>query len=174
MKWVQVDLGSSLPLGEVEIFPADEYGFPDFGFPHRFRVEISDDEEFVTKSILADQTEADFSRPGAGPIVIKGQGKRARFVRIVATKLWSRRHAGGPLSNDWIFALSEVKVISNGKSLMPKKVEALDSIQAMPRWGRANLIDGRTGTGVTKIDPKEKKRYLYLIHIYEPTRLLSI
>ncbi|MDG1365003.1 MAG: DUF1553 domain-containing protein [Akkermansiaceae bacterium] len=159
VKWVQVDLGSSLPLGKVEIFPADEYGFSDFGFPHRFRVEVSDDQEFGATSILADQTGADFPRPGAGPIVIKGQGKRARFVRVVATKLWSRRHAGGPLSNDWIFALSEVKVTSKDEILIPKKVEALDSIQAMPRWGRANLIDGITGTGVTKIDPKVRGRY---------------
>ncbi|MEN8782874.1 MAG: DUF1553 domain-containing protein [Akkermansiaceae bacterium] len=163
VKWVQVDLGKSLPFERVEIFPANEYGFQDFGFPHRFHIEISDDGDFATKSILADYTDIDFPRPGVGPVVIRARGEKARFIRVVATRLWSRRHAGGPVSNDWIFALSELKVISKGKNLDLIKVTSLDSIQAMPRWGRANLIDGRVGSGVVKIDPGEKARHDILL-----------
>ncbi len=163
VKWVQVDLGSSLPMDKVEIFPADEYGFQDFGFPHRFRVEVSDVEDFSSKSILSDQTGSDFPRPGAGPVVIDARGKKGRFVRIVATTLWSRRQAGGPLSNDWIFALSELKVISKGEVLELHQVTSLDSIEAMPRWGRANLVDGRAGTGVTQIDPQKIERHDLLL-----------
>ena len=46
VKWVQVDLGRSVRLDHVLLFGADEYGFADFGFPHRFKIEASDDPEF--------------------------------------------------------------------------------------------------------------------------------
>lgn len=163
MKWVQVDFGQSLPLDRLELFPADEYGFQDFGFPHRFRIVASDVEGFTNRVILSDHTEADFPRPGAGPVVIEAQGKRARFVRVVATKLWNRRRVGKPVSNDWIFALSELKVSSEGKLLTPKEVKSFDSIEAMPRWGCANLIDGKEGVGVIRIDPQKKERHDFLL-----------
>jgi hypothetical protein len=124
---------------------------------------VSDDEDFSNRVVLADHAGADFPRPGAGPVVIEAQGKKARFVRVVATKLWSRRRVGKPVSNDWIFALSELKVISQGKFLIPKEVKSFDSIEAMPRWGRANLIDGKEGVGVSRIDPLKKERHDFLL-----------
>jgi hypothetical protein len=145
MKWVQVDLGESISVDEVRLFGANEYGFEDFGFPHRFRVEVSEEADFLTKVVMGDFTNADVKRPGAEVIVVAGEGIRGRYVRVVATKLWNRRPAGKAMSQDWIFALSEMEVISEGKKKGGAKVSALDSIQAIPRWGRANLVDGIAG-----------------------------
>ena len=125
----------------------DEYGFADFGFPHRFRVEVSVRADFSSKTVIADHTGGDFPRPGVREVVIGGKGAKGRYVRVVATKLWSRRRVGEPLTDDWIFALSEMEVIVGGKIWAGGTVQSLDSIQAMPRWGRANLIDGRKGKG---------------------------
>ena len=150
VKWVQVDLGESVLVDEVRLFGASEYGFEDFGFPHRFRVEVSDQGDFSAKVVIGDFTEADVKRPGAGAFVVKSEEAKGRYVRVVATKLWSRRHAGQPMSEDWIFALSEMEVISKGQKRAGMKVSSLDSIQAMPRWGRANLVDGVSGKGATK------------------------
>lgn len=147
-KWVQIDLGESLPIDEVALFGASEYGFDDFGFPHQFRVEISDDPNFETKVVIGDFTKADVDRPGAEAFVVRGAGAGGRYVRVVATKLWNRRQAGQPLTGDWIFALSELEVVSGGEKRTVLEVTSLDSIQAMPRWGRANLIDGVLGEGV--------------------------
>ncbi len=139
-KWVQVDLGRVVSIAQVTLKGAKEYGFEDFGFPHRFRVEVSEREDFQEKVILRDETAEDFARPGNIPVVIEGEDARGRYVRVVATKLWSRRKVGEALSDDWIFALGGMKVEAEGKVKPLTGVTALDSIEAMPRWGKANLV----------------------------------
>ena len=62
----------------------------------------------------------------------------ARFLRIEATRLAKR-------SNDYIFALDELRVLNEeGLNVAEeKKVTALDSIEAPNRWTKANLTDGK-------------------------------
>lgn len=140
VKWVQVDLGRSIPIEQVVLFGADEYGFKDFGFPHRFVIESSDDPEFKQCKIIADFRDRNFPRPGASPSIFQSD-QIARFVRVTATELWSRRQNGQPKSNDWIFALGEMSILSAGRLVKVQNVTSLDSIEAMPRWGKDNLID---------------------------------
>lgn len=163
VKWVQVDLGKSVPVDEVRLFGADEYGFEDFGFPDRFRVEVSDVADFAEKIVIGDYTSNDVKRPGSAAFVVAGGGKAGRYVRVVATKLWNRRHAGQGMSRDWIFALSEMEVLSGKRKMERVKVTSLDSIQAMPRWGRANLIDGIVGKGVAGDTEILRRRYEALL-----------
>ncbi|MEZ5328506.1 MAG: DUF1553 domain-containing protein [Verrucomicrobiales bacterium] len=144
-KWVQVDLGKVVPVDTIALFAADEYGFADFGFPHRFRVETALDSAFTSPRVIASHEAGDFSRPGAEPVSIDARGVTARFVRVTATKLWNRRMNGGELSSDWIFAMGELAVISCGALIQPVAVKALDSIEALPRWGKEDLIDGVYG-----------------------------
>jgi len=61
-----------------------------------------------------------------------------RFIRVTATKLTPRK-------NDFIFALGELEAA--GGDLLENfargaAVTSSDSIEASPRWGRANLTDG--------------------------------
>ncbi len=163
VKWVQLDLGKVTKIDEVRIFGADEYGFQDFGFPHRFRVEVSEIADFAEKEVIGDFTREDFARPGAEAVVVNGRDVAGRFVRVVATKLWSRRHAGQAPSADWIFALSELEVISSGRERKGVAVTALDSIEAIPRWGKANLSDGLTGTGVKPVGAGDRERLQKLL-----------
>ena len=145
-KWVQVDLGSPLPIGRIVLAASDEYGFADFGFPHRFKIEVSDDPDFQVARLVVDHTGSDYPRPGGDLITFKARGVEARYVRMTATKLWSRRQHGRPLTKDWIFAVGEMAILSGGHLVEVKKVTSLDSIQALPRWGREDLIDGIYGT----------------------------
>ena len=145
-KWVQIDLGTQRKISSVILAGADEYGFSDFGFPHRFRLEMSNDSEFKESIIISDNTGSDFPRPGSKPVLLNGDGSKARYVRLTATKLWSRRNKGQPETNDWIFAMGEMAVISNKELLEVKEVTALDSIEGNERWGKSNLIDGIYGT----------------------------
>jgi hypothetical protein len=136
-KWVQVDLGASLPIETVRLIPARPTDFadtPGFGFPVRFRVEVSDDPAFVKREAISDHTGADFPNPGDQQFVVRPGGKKARFVRVTAEKLWKR-------TNDYVFALAELQVESDGKNVaLGKAVTALDSIEA-GRWGRRHLVD---------------------------------
>ncbi|HEX4144755.1 MAG TPA: DUF1553 domain-containing protein [Pirellulales bacterium] len=139
-KWVQVDLGASRPIDEIILVPAFVvYGGhpgPGFGFPPRFRVEISDDPEFAQATTIADHTRTDFSNPGELPVRIAVAGKAGRFVRITATRLWKR-------TGDWCLAIAEMVVLSDKTDIARgAAVSALDSIEASPSWAQVNLVDG--------------------------------
>lgn len=139
-KWVQVDLGQTQPLDEVILVPAHVvYGGhpgPGFGFPPRFKVELSNDPAFATSQLLADETAADFADPGDTPYRVTVGGKSGRYVRVTATRLWKR-------TGDWIFALAELLAMSDGKNVAAgAEVTALDSIEAPPGWAKKNFVDG--------------------------------
>lgn len=139
-KWVQLDLGRSWPIDELVLVPAHvDYGDhpgAGFGFPPRFKVELSESSDFRSSTVVADHTQEDVPNPGDAWVRIPIRGKSARFVRVTATKLCDRTH-------DWIFALAELAVLSNRTNIARRaSVSALDSIEAAPAWGKSNLIDG--------------------------------
>jgi mono/diheme cytochrome c family protein len=137
-KWVQVDLGRSVPIETVRLVPARPTDFPDspgFGFPLRYRVDISDDPQFATRATLADHTASDVMNPGDVPVEIPAGGRAARYVRVTATRLWKRR-------GDFVFALAELEAASAGANVARSAtVTSLDSIEA-GRWSRKHLVDG--------------------------------
>ena len=138
--WVQVDLGRSMPIEEVRLIPARPVDFadtPGFGFPVRFRVELADTPGFQGSEAftLIEEERSDSQNVDDEPYVISAIGRSARFVRVTATRLWKR-------TDDYVFALSELEVMSEGKNVARgARVTALDSIEA-GRWGRSNLVDG--------------------------------
>jgi hypothetical protein len=136
-KWVQVDLGQSLPIEAIHLLPARPTDFrdsPGFGFPLRFRVDISDDPAFISSELVADHRASDFPNPGNNPYRLRLQGKKGRYVRVTAERLWKRL-------DDYVFALAELQVESGGKNVaLGAAVTALDSIEA-GRWGKRKLVD---------------------------------
>ena len=141
LKWVQVDLGRSQPVSAVVLHPCKD-DFNDigegFGFPVRFKVEISEHESFAADvHLVADRTVADVANPKLKDMRLDAGGRVGRFVRVTATKL-------APRQNDFIFALAELEASdSRGQNLaLGKPVTALDSIEAPIRWQKTNLTDG--------------------------------
>ncbi len=139
-KWAQVDLGRSVVIDRVVLRPCyDDFNKigAGFGFPVRFKVEASDDAQFKSGVVtVVDKTAADFANPGITPQPFKSTGATARYVRVTATKL-------APRQNDYILALAELQVFDSTGSNVALKVlvTALDSIEAGPRWRKANLTD---------------------------------
>jgi mono/diheme cytochrome c family protein len=159
-KWVQVDLGRSVPIDRVILAGVwDDFNGigAGFGFPVRFRIEASDDANFggVPVVIAANDLE-DYANPGTAPQTFPAAGKTGRFVRVTATKLARRQ-------NDFIFALAELQVFdSTGKNVaFNTKVTSLDSIEAPVRWTRKNLTDGiypaSTGGGENLADLRQQR-----------------
>ena len=139
-KWVQVDLGAKLELRKVVLHASHDNhnGIgAGFGFPVRFKVIASNREDFSRSQVLVDRSREDFVNPGLLPVELSVHSS-ARFLRIEATRLAKR-------SNDYIFALDELRVLNEeGLSVAEeKKVTALDSIEAPNRWTKANLTDGK-------------------------------
>jgi hypothetical protein len=140
-KWVQVDLGAPTAIDRVVLAPCYDT-FNDigagFGFPVRFKVEASNDPTFATNvTVLDDHTAGDLKNPGTTPQTTGGTRAPARYVRVTATKL-------APRLNDFIFAISELIVVrpDGTNAARGAAVTSLDSIEAPPRWGRVNLVDG--------------------------------
>ncbi len=142
-QWVQVDLGAVVPIDEVRLIPARPVDFPDtigFGFPERFRIEVSTDPSLATAAVLMDHTGDDYPNPGDRRVVVPGRGREARFVRLTAEKLWPRLR--GP--EDFIFALAEMEVISGGRNVALDRPVSESSPLAFPTsfWAPAFLVDG--------------------------------
>jgi len=155
-QWVQIDLGSEQPLGKAVLHPCrdDFNGIGEgFGFPVRFRVEAAADAEFSRDvPLLFDHTATDFPNPGIEPVVVEGKGRRARYLRITAVRL-------APRQNDHNFALSEVRVFDPAERHLPATaVTSSDSVEAPPRWSRANLIDGYYPGKSDEIGALERQR----------------
>ncbi len=140
VKWVQVDLGKSVVIEKVVLQPCyDDYNKigAGFGYPLRFKIETSDDPEFKTgRVIITTQDKSDVRNPGTTPQAFTSSGATGRYVRVTATKLALRK-------DDYILALAELEVYdSTGHNLSANApVTALDSIEAPPRWRKANLVD---------------------------------
>ena len=140
-KWVQVDLGVARELTEVVLTGChDTFNNigAGFGFPARYKVELSDDAKFAQGvTIIADFTGADVPNPGVKPQRFALAKLKGRYLRVTATKLGLRK-------NDYIFALAELQAIDpKGRNVaLGANVTALDSIEAGPRWGGLNLTDG--------------------------------
>jgi mono/diheme cytochrome c family protein len=136
--WVQLDLGSSVPLDEIRLVPARPTDFPDtpgFGFPARFTVAIADEASFARAEQVASHARPDNQNASDEPYVIRPGGRKARYIRVTGTRLWKRLQ-------DYVFALSELEVISQGVNrARTAAVTSLDSIEA-GRWGRERLVDG--------------------------------
>jgi hypothetical protein len=148
-KWVQMDLGESRELDRI-VFVGCHDDFNNigagFGFPARYKIEVSNDPEFrAGVTAVGDHAREDVPNPGVNPQTnmvfrsLAGNGERlkARYVRFTATKLARRQ-------SDYIFALAELMVLdATGENLAQgAKVTALDSIEAPVRWQKSNLVDG--------------------------------
>jgi hypothetical protein len=139
-KWVQLDLGEARSVAKVVLQPChDDFAGigAGFGFPRRFRIELSDDPAFASNVVtLVDQTKEDVSAPGIEPVLFEFTPATGRYLRLRATRLALRQ-------NDYIFALAELSVSgAGGATPYPVVgVTSLDSIEAPPRWQRSNLID---------------------------------
>jgi mono/diheme cytochrome c family protein len=153
-KWVQVDLGKRIAVKEI-IYVGCHDDFNNigagFGFPLRFKVELSDDPQFQSSVItIVDHTAADVPNPGTEPQTVAADGKEGRFVRVTATKL-------APRQGDFMFALAELSVIDEAGNnvALNAPVTALDTIEAPPRWSMKNLVDGIASPRVTRLPAAE-------------------
>ena len=140
-KWVQVDLGQSLPIDELILGYSRACRI---WRPCRPRLRLSAPlprRDFGCARFLGEHDhrrsyESRFPESGRSLGSAWRLARSACYVRVTATKLWNR-------TNDWIFALAELAVLSNKTNVARSAtVSSLDSIEAPPGWAMKNLIDG--------------------------------
>ena len=144
IRWVQVDLAKEYALDEVIVIPAMLGSVEAYGFPHRFRVDASNDPLFGESITLLDQTGSDVSSPLA-PWLIDAKKSMARYVRFTATKLSTQPR----LSQRFIFCLGELLVFSGGQNIaLQASVLAPNSVETLPTWSPKHLVDGCHALGL--------------------------
>jgi len=134
-KWVAIDLLKPEPVELVRLYPARA----GYLFPIRFRVDVSDSPSFERFLTVADRSSEDFPNPGAKPVDLKFSPSRARYVRLLVTKLAED-------SGRYGFALAELEVLGRpAPAPLPYShggavPAASDSDEEGP-WGIYNLND---------------------------------
>lgn len=143
--FVQVDLGESRRFDTVVLIPAvvDFQGVTQspYAFPVRFRLDASDDAQFVTFTPLLVRTEVDHVQSSVAPVVVHAPETRARYLRLTVTKL-------AQVEGRWTFALAEVMVMAGKLNIaLGAKVQHQGGTGLPPRWMNHHLTDGRTPLG---------------------------
>jgi len=134
IKWVQVDLGSSMSVDSVVLDSLRHENVVGFGYPLRYRIEGSVDPDFTTPVMIADMTANDAPNPGNAPVAHPADAT-VRYVRVTATKLY-------PWHSNFTFALSEMQVISGGNNVaLGTPVSFKDTVDNYG-WHHEALTDG--------------------------------
>ncbi len=143
-KWLQLDLGSTREIEKVVLYgldyldPYSRKHVEGFGFPVRFRIDASDDANFVDFSNIAEHTKEDYPNPGASSVEFEAGEVEGRFVRVSATKLW--RHESG--RRPYCFGLSEIEVYSGGRNAAGDATVTVKNQDPNWTWDDCSYIDG--------------------------------
>ena len=142
-KWCAVDLGKPEMIEQVRLLPLESDTYEVFGgrgFPRRFMVQLAKDPDF--KEVVWEEGRGDFflGYPAGCSINVAVPGVEARYVRVMAERIWSR--------DDWqVFGLSELQVYGSNRNLaLGRPVYAKDATDKPPEagWAPAHLVDGYT------------------------------
>src|SRR5262249_25460596 len=70
-KWAAIDLGDAAKIDAVKLYPAKPFDWkksePGFLYPVRFKIEISDKDDFSESKTVVDKTDEDVANPGTEP-----------------------------------------------------------------------------------------------------------
>ncbi len=146
---IRLDLGSKQRIDQVVLVPADfavdEDPGAGYGFPVRWRVEVSDETSFDEAVVLAEHTGSDFPNPGFWPVAAGlGEPVHGRFVRLTAVRMWERHGSS-------LLALGELMVLQQGRNLaagLPREaIRVSDTDETLPDWSVMNLVDSQSVIG---------------------------
>jgi hypothetical protein len=168
--WVQVDLGKSIAIQAVQLFPASERMYPGLdqyyggeGFPLRFRIEASEDQSFSAPVTIADFSKSDFPDPKDNITQYAALGSHGRFVRLTATRLRVVKAAPAeslPLgsqpsdSPDLTLTLAKIAVLSDGRdAAVGCKVSADDQYGNSELLGQLTRPPRQDGEGIRFDNP---------------------
>jgi signal transduction histidine kinase len=142
-RWVQVDLGREVAVDSVVVVPACMDGNGAYGFPTRFRIEMSADALMSEPELLTECRVEDPANPL--PYRVPAGGKKARYVRFTAEGLVPQPR----LDSRFIFCLGELLVFSGGRNVALRgTVLAPNSVETLPTWSPRHLVDGSYALGI--------------------------
>ena len=158
--WLQLDLGGRRMVDRVALMPVNlsyrgEEG-AGYGFPKRFRVEISDHPDMRDAVVLVDRSSSDVANPGRYPLVFEFEPVAGRYLRITSLK-----HDFNEGTYFW--ALEEL-IVMEGNLIAGAgaEISMSSSMDLFPQWAPTRIIDGQSGLGmpVDVTSPSPTQGYL--------------
>jgi alpha-L-rhamnosidase len=151
-KWVQVDLGVSLPLDQVRLYPAKPNNWnpptSGFGFPPAGRLELSETPDFHAPTLVARWEDGAALTQGDAAVKFDARGAPGRYVRVTSERLWQRQ------DGSLCFALGELQALAGGTNLaLGRRVTARDSVENAGGWALQGLTDGQAVGLAAEEDP---------------------
>lgn len=142
-KQVTVLLPHTAEVDEITLVPMPRREMPNwsaYGFPHRFRLEVSAREDFSEPTVIADFESRSFTTPAVNLASFPLRKQPVRAIRLTTCSLWER-------SGDFLLALSEIMAFAGGENVaLHAKVIASDQFDA-PAYSPAALTDGSSNEG---------------------------
>jgi len=158
-EWIELDLPTVVPVEKIVLWPChDEFGGigAGFGFPKRMRVDLlpSGNLPGAPKVTVLDRSAHDLEPPGFEPLLIPCGSTAAKTIRLEIPVLADRK-------GEYMAAFAELEVIgidgvNHARGVLPR---TSSTIEAPPRWSRANLTDGTKyeAPGSLKADYREAR-----------------
>ncbi|MEM7698070.1 MAG: histidine kinase [Verrucomicrobiota bacterium] len=147
--WVQLDLGESLPIDEVQIVIAelpDAVPDPTARFPYSMQVSVSEHPDMRNAEVIARMSPSRLALVGTNPIVLPTEDARGRYLRITA-------NSGDP-PRRITFALAEIQVFSGTRNVARDTTVSAPDGKAGTGWAPEFLVDGFS-SGRRLITPTE-------------------
>lgn len=142
-KQVTVLLPRIAELDEITLVPMPRREMPNwsaYGFPHRFRLEVSTREDFSQPTVIADFESRSFTTPAVNLASFPLRKQPVRAIRLTTFSLWER-------SGDFLLALSEIMAFAGGENVaLHAQVIASDQLDD-PAYSPAALTDGSSNEG---------------------------
>jgi len=138
-KWVVIDLGKIHRLNKIVLTPArptEGIAMPGYGFPLRFKLEISAKEDFSVSQTVLDFSREDHNERTDKSIEADFDLEGVRYVRFSAQKLWKGR------GQDHFLALAELQAFRGDINVARgAKVTSSDALRN-DRWNPQYMTDG--------------------------------
>lgn len=117
-------------------------GVAGYGFPKRFRVEISEHPDMRDAVVLVDESRADVPNPGKYPLVYGFAPVTGRYVRL--TSLKHRMEKGA-----YFWAIEEIFILEgNLLTGMGDGMTKSTSMDLFPLWSPVRSVDGQSTLGM--------------------------
>ncbi|MEI6323041.1 MAG: family 78 glycoside hydrolase catalytic domain [bacterium] len=161
--WVQINFKDAVDFDRIVLLPMTHQNVAGFGFPWRFKIEVSNADNFKNPKTVVDQTMADVPNPGAKPQEFGVKGAGVKTVRITATRL--PELSGAKAGENFAWALDEIQLFSGENNVaLGQNVTASSSVDQFG-WGRQALTRGAHTPEYVAALEREKKLQAYSIRL---------
>jgi signal transduction histidine kinase len=145
-QWLQIDLQRRRAIDRIVAVPVHiptlgKRG-EGYGFPRRFKIEVSDDPGMKNAVTVVDRSSEDVVNPGRYPEDFRIEPVTGRYVRFTAT-----RHF--PIEEGFMWALEELLLLSGNQLLgVWCPVETSSQLDLYPNWSHYRVQDGQSSLGL--------------------------